>query len=174
MPSRCIRILMNACAFLIFLSSIVCLMSVMEIQQPAGIIWYDSQVKIATQCRFLGIRESGGRSTRKTQGRHPLCTTQAPTPLWSATGTRIPDLWTGDNGEQSNPSSINIIFVRTSVRSISLIIPDTERSANFPNGYSMVHIEIVNIYLFPKLTELPFGWLLKLKRKRSLRHVRDI
>ena len=27
------------------------------------------------------------------------------------------------------------------------------------NGNSEVHIEIVNIYLFPKSTDFPFGWL---------------
>ena len=31
--------------------------------------------------------------------------------------------------------------------------------ANLPNGNLVVHIKIVNIHLFPKLTKLPFGWL---------------
>ena len=30
---------------------------------------------------------------------------------------------------------------------------------NLPNGNSVVHMKIVNIYLFPKWTELPLSWL---------------
>ena len=40
---------------------------------------------------------------------------------------------------------------------------------NWPNGNLVVHMKILNIYLFPKWTELPFGGpQIKLKRKWNL------